>query len=272
MAKLRKKLKYLIKQIVPPILLKLLKIKRSSTYWVGNFNSWDEAKNHSTGYDQDKIINKVFDSTMQVIAEKAAFEKDSMLFLESKLNPDFFAAFSYACSISPDLSIIDFGGALGSTYWQHRKLLKNFNIKDWKIVEQERFIKVSKPIIEASSVLSFHSSLEEANTNPEKTFFMSSATIQYLNNPYEVLEKIVNEKFQFLFLDRVAFNFFEDDKITIQKVHMPIYEATYPAWFLNENKFLSFISERYDMVFEFQGRDVANLPSYYKGFLFERKS
>jgi putative methyltransferase (TIGR04325 family) len=40
------------------------------------------------------------------------------------------------------LSILDFGGALGSSYFQNRNILKNkLNFK-WGIVEQEKLCKI----------------------------------------------------------------------------------------------------------------------------------
>ena len=63
----------------------------------------------------------------------------------------------------------------------------------------------------------------------------------------------------------------EKDIITIQKVPPAIYEASYPAWFFNEKKFLEFLGRKYDVVAEFPDDDTANVPSVFKGIIAKLK-
>lgn len=269
----KSKIKYFLKQYIPPLLLKSIRGSKGATYWSGDYKTWAEAQKLTHGYDQETIVNKVYESTSQVIAGRATYERDSMTFHDEKLNPFFFSSFSYASSIINSLQILDFGGAFGSLYWQHRKAVKANQIFKWTVIEQEIFVKRSRVIEEASSSqLNFVTNIDLAVYNPEESFFISSAAVQYIQDPYSFLNGLLKKKIKFLFFDRVAFNQFEEDRISVQTVHEPIYEASYPSWFFHEAKFLEVFKNDYKIVFEYQGTDQANIPSYFKGFFFERKS
>ena len=73
-------------------------------------------------------------------------------------------------------------------------------------------------------------------------------------------------------IDRTAFNIENRDRLTLQKVPPEIYDAQYPAWFLNEEKFLAMFKDKYELILDFENNiDKAKIPAKYKGFLFKRK-
>jgi len=63
----------------------------------------------------------------------------------------------------------------------------------------------------------------------------------------------------------------KDDLLTVQNIPASIYKASYPAWFLNKNKFLKVIDQRYSLIAEFDSIGTSNIPSESKGFIFLRK-
>ena len=73
--------------------------------------------------------------------------------------------------------------------------------------------------------------------------------------------------------------FIEGDKERITKQIVPefIYKASYPAWFLNETKFINAFINDYDLITEFDsGFDPTSvledgLKVYRKGFYFKKK-
>ncbi len=92
-----------------------------------------------------------------------------------------------------------------------------------------------------------------------------------MEKPYEFLETLIDYNFPYILIDRIALIEGNDDRLTIQKVPPEIYNSSYPSWFFNENKFLSYFKSKYDLVIEFQGSDKVNLSSEFKGFIFKKK-
>lgn len=85
--------------------------------------------------------------------------------------------------------------------------------------------------------------------NPDAMLF--SSVIQYLENPYSLLKKVLSFGFDVIIFDRTLFLEEGDDRITVQKTASEIYEASYPAWFFNEGKFLNFFHKDYELIEEF---------------------
>ncbi len=110
-----------IKKILPPFLIRYI---RGLFYgWYGNFRSWEHAEKKCTGYDSEIIFNKVKDAARQVKNGDAAFERDSVLFHE----PDYSKTLAKAIKLilsaknAKKINVLDFGGSLGSTYFQNRE-------------------------------------------------------------------------------------------------------------------------------------------------------
>jgi hypothetical protein len=64
-----------------------------------------------------------------------------------------------------------------------------------------------------------------------------------------------------------------DDRITIQHVPPEVYPASYPAWFFNEDKFLSFFAKDYALVEQFdsfEAWDLGDVRSQSKGYVFAK--
>lgn len=118
----------MLKEFLPPIALKYL----SSFFygWSGNYSSWQEAENKCTGYDNELIFNKVKDALIKVKNGDAVFERDSVIFDKIHYSFPLLSALSLtALNEKATLKVLDFGGSLGSAYYQNKKLfthLTNF--------------------------------------------------------------------------------------------------------------------------------------------------
>ena len=71
---------------MPPSIIRWVNQRRSTaTRFRGPFATWGEASANSTGYDADRILQKVLAATLKVRNGEAQFERDSVLFYK----PDF---------------------------------------------------------------------------------------------------------------------------------------------------------------------------------------
>jgi putative methyltransferase (TIGR04325 family) len=99
-----------------------------------------------------------------------------------------------------------------------------------------------------------------------------SSVIQYIEKPYELLDTIISCGFEWIIFDKTPFvNGNTRDRITIQKVLPTIYSASYPCWFFDKDRFLSYLLLKYDVVEEFECNDYSNIKSKFLGFLLKKR-
>ena len=105
-------MKQFIKSLIPPIALNILKRIQSSKYgWHGNYKSWKEAQNASTGYESNEIIQKVRSSLLKVKNGEVVYERDSVIFDEIQYSWQLLAGLMFASAKSGGvLKVLDFGG------------------------------------------------------------------------------------------------------------------------------------------------------------------
>ena len=262
-----------IKALFPPSIIRLVNaIRNKEEYgWYGNYQTWEAALNASTGYDSATILNKVKDALLKVKNNEAAFERDSVLFYDIEYAwPILSSLLWVAAQRQGKLNVLDFGGSLGSTFFQHKKFLNALDVK-WNIVEQENFVTAGKKHFEDSR-LHFYLTPKECLDENQIDVVLLSSVLPYIKEPYKMLQEIIELNIPFMIFDKMPFlEQGTNDLLTVQKVHPSIYEGSYPAWFFNEGRFLSFIEKKYEVVETFSGSDKANIPSVFKGILTQRR-
>ena len=221
------KCKKIIKSLLPHGIIELLN-KNNSWEYSGIYQDRMSAKCHASGYEAKNIIKKVFEATQQVIAGKACYERDSYLFYEKKYHyPLISCLYRIAMENNSEVHVLDFGGALGSSFWQNKDMLqgviKNFS---WHIVEQENFYEASQSLV-YDAPLFFHRTIEEALNSVKKiNVVLLSGVIQYLDELESILKQFENIDYIIIerhpeFIDRTQPVF------TVQYVKEPIYDGSY---------------------------------------------
>src|SRR5262249_49839600 len=136
-------MKEILKKLTPPIILDILR-KPPSHGFFGNYQNWQLALNNSTGYDNPAILEKVKDSMLKVKSDETVFERDSVILDKAQYPWPLLSTLLLAgLENNNELQVIDFGGSLGSTFFQVRKFLKHFKLK-WQIIEQNNFVDCGK--------------------------------------------------------------------------------------------------------------------------------
>ncbi len=264
-------IKEALRAISPPFVVKLYRQATQRFGWFGNYESWQDAMKDSTGYDSDAIADKVLESALKVKKGEAVYERDSVLFDKIEYPWPLVSCILWNAALrGGKISVMDFGGSLGSTYFQLNRFLSELEVR-WSIVEQGKFITLGKENLQDKR-LRFYASAQECLEEGSIDVILLSSVLPYVQEPYTVLAQLVALKPSCILFDKMPF-LLEDirDRITIQRVDPAIYTATYPAWFFNESKFLSFMKVEYELVSEFPDADQANIPSVFKGFIYQRK-
>lgn len=272
----------MLKLVTPPILYRLFVIlfrKKVQRNWSGNYISWKEAQEECTGYDLDSILQKVKESMLKVKNNEAVYERDSMLFDKKEYSWALLSNLFFAASQNNNkLNVLDFGGSLGSTYYQNSDFFEHLDEFNWNIVEQTGFVKEGKDNFE-NDTLKFYYTIEDCINENVINVLILSSVIQYIEKPFELIDEILKYNFDFIIIDRTSF--INEGKTIITKQVVPdyIYKASYPMYFFNENEFLSKFKEKYFVENDFKSFcDHEKFPlekSFYgswKGFMFMKNN
>jgi putative methyltransferase (TIGR04325 family) len=253
------------------------KRKKPAYGWFGNYKTYAAALAASGGYDAENILKSCSDSLMKVKNNEVLYERDRALFSTIQYSYPLLAALLKAGARGA-LNVIDFGGSLGSSYFQNRSMLAAVAKLRWNIVEQANFIEEGKKRFE-DTVLRFHNSIDEALANGTPDFLLLSSVLPYLEDPYQFCEELLAYKFRYILIDRTFINPQGFDRITLQKIPEAIYQASYPAHLLSEKRLLAIFLPEYDLKTTFNSAFDTNCNAYdpdikpfpVKGFWLERR-
>ncbi|MES2780164.1 MAG: TIGR04325 family methyltransferase [Bacteroidota bacterium] len=241
--------------------------------WKGNYATWAEAQQHASGYDDGKILNKVKDALLKVKAGEAVYERDSVLFDKVEYSWPLLSALMWIASQEQGkLHLIDFGGSLGSSYFQNKKFLEDLVDVKWNIVEQAKFVQCGKQYFETNQ-LKFYETIDACLQAGTVSSLISSSTIQYIEKPYEMLESMIQHRFKYIVFDLIPV-WSKPNSIKVQTVPPMIYEASYPCWILNEHDFFKKFESAYTLMSSFETEhtiDVEGEILPYKGYIFKLK-
>lgn len=229
---LSRSLRALAVSILPPIILRgLVTVSGRRNRWYGNYPDWASAVAASSGYDADIIFKAVHKAARAVRDGKALWERDSTCFHHEEYNWQLLACLmTVAARTGGALHVLDFGGALGSTYMQHRKFLAGLEECSWSVVEQPRMVACGKAEFETDA-LRFFDTIEQCYATRPVNVVLFSSVLQYLENPYVMLEKVAKLAPIAIIVDRTPLAD-KDDMITVQRVPATMYPASYPCRFL----------------------------------------
>jgi putative methyltransferase (TIGR04325 family) len=249
----RQRLTGMAKDWLPPVLsrqLRRLSRLGGGVTFEGPFATWDEAAKLSSGYDGTHILDKVLAATLKVKHGEAVFERDSVLFDEIQYAWPVTAGLLWASARQGGrLSVLDFGGSLGSSYFQNRKFLEGLLSVRWSVVEQAHFVKVGRQHIRDERLV-FYPTIAECVAVEKPNVVLLSSVLQYLEDPYAVLDEISCSGAGIILVDRTSFHDGENDFVALQKVGEAIYTASYPLWIFSKKNFMKHLSETFDLVTE----------------------
>ena len=264
-------MKKIIKSLINFKLIDLYHLYNFKKYgWFGDYKTWEEVENVSRGYDAIEIIQKVRDSTLKVKNGKAIYERDSVIFDEIQYSWPILAGLMFASTIhGRALKVLDFGGSLGTTYYQNKKFLDKLQDVSWNIVEQKHFVDIGKTDFEDKK-LKFYYDIESCMKQQSLNVLLLSSVLQYLKKPYQLLDELLKNNFEIILIDRTSFSKTKQ-KIKLQVVPPEIYRASYPCWFFDELEFTDYFRKYdYEIIESFDS--LGNNEEYiFKGFIMQKK-
>lgn len=226
-------------------------LSSASNVWQSGYPDWQSACVAAGGYDSEAILSKVRDASRAVRDGRAVFERDSVLFDHIEYSWPLLAGLMWAAAKHGGrLRVIDFGGSLGSSCRQNRVFLNGLKEVRWSVIEQEHFVRCGQEEFQTDQ-LRFYTSIEACLGQENADGIMFSSVLQYIEDPYGLLEKACEYGFDFIIIDRTPFS--EDaDRITVQHVPESIYKASYACHFLDRRRLEAVISKKYAIMASFE--------------------
>jgi putative methyltransferase (TIGR04325 family) len=221
-------LKEVLRPLVPPIVLGALRgVRGSVVSFAGDYSCWSEASAAATGYDSQEILARVAAATRAVVRGEAAYERDSVVFDHIEYAWPLLASLLRVAVQMKSLRVVDFGGSLGSTWRQNRRFLEGLDIPlQWRVVEQEHFVRLGREEF-ATDVLGFDRTITEAaGAGADVVLFSSS--LCYVDDPMRFVQE-ARSAAPYLIIDRLPVVAGNRERIALQCVNEPIYNATYPV-------------------------------------------
>ncbi len=242
------KIKEFVKQLIPPLLIKLIKKRHQSKK---NYLSYQDAalvcqKNAYQGEDLTTVV-----------VHKNLIYRD-----EIKANPSFdltnlrILIALAGMQTSEKLNVLDFGGGGGSHYVAAKIALGLTKSIQWRVVETVAMSSQAQRL--SNEELKFFSDIDGArdSVNGFDLVFTSSA-LQYCPEPLISLESLINLNAPYLFITRTPFVNSLDKIITIQNSRLsnngpgplpPCYKdraVTYPVTYVSRTKVEELINRKY---------------------------
>lgn len=268
-----------LRSVVPPVFIHLAKRLHGKAPIVayglsGNYRSWGEAVAASTGYDDEGILEKTRSALLAVKNGEAACERDSVLFDKIEYAWPVLAGLMWvAARCGGELNVLDFGGSLGSIYFQNRAFLSALPEVRWNIVEQPGHVRAGKAEFEDDH-LRFYADIGDCVAATQPNVVLLSSVLQYLERPHAVLDQVLELPCEHVIIDRTPFWAGPSDRLCVQTVPPSIYPASYPSWIFSRQMFRSRLDEDWQCTVTFDNPDrlVGPVDFVYQGAIIARRS
>jgi putative methyltransferase (TIGR04325 family) len=240
----------------------------------GDYSSWDEALAASTGYYLPEFVERTRQAALKVKNGEAVYERDSVIFGEVQQSFPLLAGLLRAAVENRGcLTVFDFGGGFGTSYYQCRRFLGPVGPLRWLIVDQPSHFEHGRREFQTDE-LRFFRTIEDVFLEHCPDVLLLSGVLPCVPSPYTLLSTMLAHAIRYLIVDRTFFLGRGVDRLTVQHGPAEIYPGSYPAWFLSESRLLHTVSSSgYDLLTSFDGFDEVrpdDEPAYTKGFIFHR--
>jgi len=264
-------LKNFLKAFLPGPFVNWINARYGPLRMGGPFASWEAAAAQCRGYDQTNILETVRHAAQQVKQGKAAFERDGVAFAEPDYAWPLLTGLLYVAACDEGrLSVMDFGGSLGSAYLRHRVWLQGLREVRWHVVEQPHFVACGLAEF-ADTQLHFHRSVTDCIAMARPNVLLLGSVLQYLPRGLLELETLLALGIPTVIVDRTPFSVNDETQILVQTVSARIYRASYPCRFFGQSEFEAlFVTYGYRKKATYLCPDRASIPSQFLGYIFEK--
>lgn len=268
--------KRLLRSVTPPVIAEAARRRRSRGLRFDPATDWGDAARRSSGYDDEEILARAVAATRAVVAGEVAFERDTFVFHEMDTPYHVVAAvLRSGVRDGGRVKVIDVGGSLGSIYWRCRTMLSVLRHVEWHVIEQPGFVRVGRAQF-SDAILQFHDDIGDVTASDVPATVLLCSSLQYLENPYEMLQSIESIPTRALVVDRTPVAELADDRIFVQHAPPEVYKASYPCWVFSRSRVMSYLDRAWDVLADEMSAEptctaLDGTPFEFRSMLFERR-
>jgi putative methyltransferase (TIGR04325 family) len=241
------RVKRVVRRLVPAGWLAPIERRYFRVRWEGDYPTWSAAESACGGYANPSIVERVVSATRAVRSGRGVYERDGVVFHEPPPPWAGLAAVrELASRAGRPLTVLDFGGALGTLYFQVKNEL-DANLR-WAVVEQPAFVAAGREF--EGDGLEFHPTVAAASAAGAPDFIVLGSVLPYLPSPLSTQAELLAVGARHVFVERTGFTTAGRARLTVQHVPRSIYRASYPCWFLDRAEFLRCFAPGYRVVDE----------------------
>jgi putative methyltransferase (TIGR04325 family) len=261
------RLRTALQLLTPPIVWRLRRRVRRGPL-DGPFASWDAASQRASGWDSPGIVDQALAAALKVRDGAAAFERDSVARERIIYSPAILAALLLAADRHRALNVIDFGGGLGSNYFQNLRLIRALSDipTSWNVVERAPLARIGAEQFQTEQ-LRFHDDL--AAVRLENPVLLFTGSLQYVADAFALLEQAIALT-DIIALDRVLVWAEREHAVFVQRLDSKRFgQVTLPTWCFAKDALIDwFAAHGFRLVDQFAGGPPRRFEN--RGMLFVR--
>lgn len=237
----------------------------------GDYADWAQARKKTSHADGAAQLARVRHAAREVVAGRAAWDRDGVVFMEPAVHAPLLAALRRAAAAhGRRLDLVDFGGGLGCTWRQHQAALSELQDVRWRVVERPALAAVGAAEFAAAG-LSFHASLEEAMQRGKPDVVLLSSVLAYLEKPEALLASLKGQAIDDIIVDRTPFVAAARDRIVVQRTPPELGGGSHPCRLFSRSSFVAGWMPNYELVDEWPVTFDRIDGIEYQGFHFRRR-
>jgi len=255
---------------LPPVVKRtLIGLGMAGNRFDFGYDSWTQAQAKCSGYDSEIITKALVSASRRVRDGEVAYERDGVEFDSIQYSWPLLAAILGSPRSGQRLTVLDWGGSLGSTYRQNKYLIESAGIElSWLVVEQKHLIEIGTSEF-ADASLSFRESMAGIPVG-QYDVAIFAGSICYIQDPGRVLAEMSGLRPKRIVFDRTPESRSGADQIGVQRVGKRIYKASYPIRAFAPDSLHKYLYPHYKLVFDWESDLQPDPKTISKGYCFDR--
>ena len=215
------------------------------------YTSWQTAeKACDSSYDDAAVLKTFTNAALAIGNGDGIYDRDGRVHRSFSENAHLVAALRHVTNTQGQFNVLDFGGALGSMYRQHRWSLDKFGDFTWCVVDQAPYVETGKRLF-TSNKLKFEPTIPKAVASYQPNIALMSNVLQRVEHPFAILNELAASDIPYLFIDRTPIIRSVNNLITCGTLPAVSEKNTFPAWHFSEAAFKQALQTKYRIINEF---------------------
>ncbi|MBI1867923.1 MAG: methyltransferase, TIGR04325 family [Methylocystis sp.] len=222
-----------VKRLAPPVLLDLARGRLATRHpytWEGVYRHLRDVPVENAGYGDADHMQDVATQSKALLGELNAGRRP-------RLWHELLAVVAATASAhSQELTVVDFGGGLGTGYIHLHSVLQQATTIDYHVIDLPEMCEKGREVFAGTMGISFHSVLADVRARPDIVY--ANSVLQYIEDYAGQIRALAALRAPLLLLARTA----AGDVPTFASRQLTLVKKVMPYWFLNRDELVDILS------------------------------